>query len=121
MRVTRRLRLLHAGRLPFEGKDKPEIKRNITANNLAAFPSFLTPQCQSFVRAMLTYDAAQRPSCEQLLAHPFLAMYAAPKPHPQLANVITLNAYTPNAAGALPAAAACRELSWLTAALPRLL
>ncbi len=33
-----------AGRLPFEGKDKPEIKRNITANNLAGFPSFLTPQ-----------------------------------------------------------------------------
>lgn len=32
-----------AGRLPFEGKDKPEIKRNITANNLAAMPAFLTP------------------------------------------------------------------------------
>lgn len=40
-----------AGRLPFEGKDKPEIKKNITANNLAGFPSFLTPQASGVSQA----------------------------------------------------------------------
>lgn len=91
-----------AGRLPFEGKDKPEIKRNITANNLAALPSFLTPQCQSFIRAMLTYQPDARPSCAQLLQHPYIAMYCAPPPKPAaLPNVIALHAYSPGAAGAL--------------------
>lgn len=90
-----------AGRLPFEGKDKPEIKRNITANNLAALPSFLTPQCQSFIKAMLTYGADERPSCAQLLQHPYITMYCAPpvaKPA-VLPNVIALNAYSPGAGG----------------------
>lgn len=90
-----------AGRLPFEGKDKPEIKRNITANNLAALPSFLTPQCQSFIKAMLTYGADERPSCAQLLQHPYITMYCAqPVAKPAvLPNVIALNAYSPGTGG----------------------
>ncbi|KAL4449408.1 hypothetical protein ABPG77_007052 [Micractinium sp. CCAP 211/92] len=96
---------LVTGRLPFEGKDKPEIKRNITDNNLAQLPSFLTPQCQSFIKAMLTWDVDERPSCAQLLQHPYMAMYcpatAAPK-QAALPNVIALNAYTPGAGGRAP-------------------
>ena len=90
-----------AGRLPFEGKDKPEIKRNITANNLAPLPSFLTPQCQSFIKAMLTYSMDQRPSCAQLLQHPYITMYCTPPvPKPAaLPNVIALHAYSPGAGG----------------------
>ena len=90
----------NAGRLPFEGKDKPEIKRNITSNNLAPLPSFLTPQCQSFIKAMLTWGVDERPSCAQLLQHPYIAMYCAPPPAPKpatLPNVIALNAYSPGA------------------------
>lgn len=96
-----------AGRLPFEGKDKPEIKRNITANNLAPLPSFLTPQCQSFIKAMLTYSVDQRPSCAQLLQHPYITMYCTPPvPKPAaLPNVIALHAYSPGAGG--PGAASC--------------
>ncbi|PSC75138.1 exostosin-like glycosyltransferase [Micractinium conductrix] len=98
---------LVTGRLPFEGKDKPEIKRNITANNLAALPSFLTPQCQSFIKAMLTYGVDERPSCAQLLAHPYITMYCAPPaPKPQqgtLAHVVALHAYSPGAGGRVPA------------------
>ena len=90
-----------AGRLPFAGKDKPEIKRNITANNLAPLPSFLTPQCQSFIKAMLTYSVDQRPSCAQLLQHPYITMYCTPPvPKPAaLPNVIALHAYSPGAGG----------------------
>ena len=87
-----------AGRLPFEGKDKQEIKKNITANNLAGFPSFLTPQCQSFVRAMLTYHFSERPSCAELLRHPYITMYT-PTPKPQLPGIISLQAFTLGAAG----------------------
>ena len=104
-----------AGRLPFEGKDKPEIKRNITANNLAAMPGFLTPQCQDFIRAMLTYSPHERPSCAQLLKHPYITMHCAPPPPQQqqpkpaavaaaaatggLPNIIALHAYSPGAGG----------------------
>lgn len=97
---------LVTGRLPFEGKDKPEIKRNITSNNLAPLPSFLTPQCQSFIKAMLTWGVDERPSCAQLLQHPYIAMYCAPPPAPKpatLPNVIALNAYSPGAGGRAPA------------------
>ncbi|PRW60302.1 kinase [Chlorella sorokiniana] len=98
---------LVTGRLPFEGKDKPEIKRNITANNLAPLPSFLTPQCQSFIKAMLTYSVDQRPSCAQLLQHPYITMYCTPPvPKPAtLPNVIALHAYSPGAGGRAPAPA----------------
>lgn len=86
-----------AGRLPFEGKDKPEIKRNITANNLAAMPAFLTPQCQSFIRAMLTYSPDQRPSCAKLLQHPYIAMHCAQAPGKPAAaptRTVSLHAYS---------------------------
>lgn len=109
MHLARR-HILRSGRLPFEGKDKPEIKRNITANNLATFPSFLTPQCQAFIRAMLTYDVDQRPSCVELLRHPYIAMYMPPpKPAHTLPGVITLQAFTPGAAGG----ASGRVVCWL--------
>eukprot|EP00887_Chlorella_sp_A99_P003163 scaffold9.g3163.t1 len=84
---------LVTGRLPFEGKDKPEIKKNITANNLATFPSFLSPQCQAFIRAMLTYRPSERPSCAELLRHPYIAMYI-PLPKPQLPGIISVQAFT---------------------------
>lgn len=52
---------------------------------------------------MLTYGVDERPSCAQLLAHPYITMYCAPPaPKPQqgtLAHVVALHAYSPGAGG----------------------
>ncbi|KAI3429522.1 hypothetical protein D9Q98_005611 [Chlorella vulgaris] len=98
---------LVTGQLPFAGKDKPEIKRSITSNNLSPLPPFLSQQCQSFIHAMLTYNVQERPSCATLLQHPFIAMHCTPLPPPPpkpapLPSIVTLHAYTP---GAEPAVA----------------
>lgn len=111
---------LFSGRLPFEGKDKPEIKRNITANNLSALPNFLTPQCQSFIRAMLTYSAEERPSCAQLLQHPYITMYCPqlqPKPA-ALPNVIALHAYSPGAGECGGSSAGRQQQPWHASSVP---
>jgi serine/threonine protein kinase len=63
---------LVTGRLPFEGKDKAEIKASISAYKLVAFPSYVSTHCQSMIGAMLAYDPADRPSAEQLLRHPYI-------------------------------------------------
>lgn len=68
---------LVTGRLPFEGRDKAEIKAAISEYRLAAFPAFISPQCQAMVRAMLSKDPAKRPSAEELLTHPYMQMYCA--------------------------------------------
>lgn len=66
---------LVTGRLPFEGKDKAEIKAAITAYNLTAFPPYVSAQCQAMIRTMLAYERDQRPTALELLSHPYLQTY----------------------------------------------
>ncbi|RMZ52998.1 hypothetical protein APUTEX25_001117, partial [Auxenochlorella protothecoides] len=66
---------LVTGRLPFEGKDKLEIKTNITEYRMSGFGPHVSAQCQDLIRSMLAYDPADRPSAEELLQHSFLALY----------------------------------------------
>jgi hypothetical protein len=66
---------LVTGRLPFEGKDKGEIKRAITSYALSPFPSYVSPHCQAMIRSMLAYRPDQRPSAEELLSHPYMQLY----------------------------------------------
>lgn len=63
---------LVTGRLPFEGRNKVEIKDSIREYRLAAFPSHVSTHCQSMIRSMLAYNPGERPSAQQLLQHPFM-------------------------------------------------
>lgn len=71
---------LVTGRLPFEGRDKADIKESIACYRLAAFPLCVSPLCQGMIRGMLSYEATARPSAAELLRHPFLAAHAARAP-----------------------------------------
>lgn len=56
------------------------------------------------IRAMLTYDPAQRPSAEALLQHPYITMYGGGSIAAKAggnSNVISLRAFTPGLAGGL--------------------
>jgi serine/threonine protein kinase len=66
---------LVTGRLPFEGKDKTEIKAAISGYKLSAFPSYVGIQCQNMICSMLAYDPEDRPAAATLMAHPFLQMH----------------------------------------------
>jgi serine/threonine protein kinase len=66
---------LVTGRLPFEGKDKSEIKAAISGYKLAAFPPYVGIQCQNMICAMLAYDPEDRPAAATLMTHPFLQMH----------------------------------------------
>ena len=66
---------LVTGRLPFEGKDKAEIKAAITAYHFAAFPPYVSTQCQGIIKSMLAYDREQRPGAAELLGHQYLQTY----------------------------------------------
>jgi serine/threonine protein kinase len=65
-----------AGHLPFEGREKADIKRAITLHRMRPLPPSISPACADFVRAMLTHDAALRPSAAALLGHPYLLAHA---------------------------------------------
>ena len=66
---------LVTGKLPFEGKNKLEVKNAIREYRLTPFPSHVSTHCQSMIRAMLAYDPDSRPSAEQLLQHPFMQIH----------------------------------------------
>lgn len=89
---------LVTGRLPFEGKDKAEIKAAISGYKLASFPPFVSPQCQAMVRAMLAYDPSERPSADLLLQHPYIQMYCGQRA--QVPQVVTVEVRAGPAAGA---------------------
>ena len=79
--------LWRAGHLPFEGRDKTEIKAAITAGQMRPFSAALSPTCASFVGSMMVRDAKARPSARQLLQHPIVLGYtraAQPQPQPQV-------------------------------------
>lgn len=71
---------LVTGRLPFEGKDKAEIKAAITGYKLSPFPSYVGIQCQNMICSMLAYSPEDRPAAQTLLTHPFLQMHRAGAP-----------------------------------------
>ncbi|KAG7666755.1 hypothetical protein Ndes2437B_g08469 [Nannochloris sp. 'desiccata'] len=68
---------LVTGRLPFEGKDKAEIKAAISGYKLSAFPAYVGIQCQNIICSMLAYDSEDRPAAATLMTHPFLQMHRA--------------------------------------------
>jgi len=53
---------LVAGKLPFEGHDKHEIKQAILDNRFASFPKNLSVSCQAIIGDMLSYFPDNRPS-----------------------------------------------------------
>lgn len=67
--------LAHAGHLPFEGREKAEIKRAISLHRMRPLPPSISPACADFLRCMLTHDPSARPSAADLLLHPFLALH----------------------------------------------
>lgn len=67
-----------AGRLPFDGRDKQQVKRNITAGRMRALPLTLSAPAINFVVSMLEYHPAQRPSAAELLNHPFVLQHLSP-------------------------------------------
>ena len=85
---------LVTGRLPFEGRDKAEMKAAISDYNLAAFPSHTSSTCQSIIRSMLSYDQSQRPSAECLLQHPYILTHLVThgQSPPVMAPVVSLHA-----------------------------
>ncbi|KAK9818301.1 hypothetical protein WJX72_010298 [[Myrmecia] bisecta] len=78
---------LLTGHLPFDGRDKAEIKKNILEGKLKPLPGSLSPQCISFITNMLAQSPADRLSAEELLQHPFVQLFfIASSPVSQLAT-----------------------------------
>ena len=65
-----------AGHLPFDGRDKEEIKRAITLGRMRALPPHLSSDCVAFINAMLESDPETRPSAAQLLQHPYITRHS---------------------------------------------
>lgn len=66
---------LISGRLPFRGKDNSEVlSKVITGQYSLSFKEFRTVsyEAKDMIIAMLTYDPAQRPTAEELLAHAWI-------------------------------------------------
>lgn len=61
-----------AGHLPFDGKDKTNIKNAIAEGRIKSLPSSHSGECIEFVASMLRQNPAQRPSCQELLQHPYV-------------------------------------------------
>ena len=70
-----RIRVMCPGCLPFDGRDKAEVKRNISAGKLRPLPITLSSHATNFVMSMLEYDPARRPSAAALLQHPFIVRH----------------------------------------------
>jgi serine/threonine protein kinase len=81
---------LVTGRLPFEGKDKAEIKAAISSYKLAVFPPYVGIQCQNMICSMLAYDPEDRPAAATLMSHPFLQMHRSGNGNQQLGMTVTL-------------------------------
>lgn len=62
--------MLH-GKSPFVGKTAFRIFKNILSSK-PNFDSQIPPDAQDFILKALKIDPKKRPSCEELLQHPFL-------------------------------------------------
>ena len=71
------LSILASGHLPFDGRDKEEIKRAITLGRMRALPPHLSADCVAFISDMLESDPETRPSAAQLLRHPYIARHSS--------------------------------------------
>ena len=69
-----------AGHLPFEGADKAEVKRSISAGRLRPLPLSLSSTAIDFVVSMLEHDPNRRPSAAELLQHPWVRKHTGPVP-----------------------------------------
>jgi len=67
-----------AGRSPFEGASKDEIKAAILGFQMRPLPGFLTPGCQDFILKCLCPKAGDRPSALALLSHPWVQLHCTP-------------------------------------------
>lgn len=93
-----------AGHLPFEGRNKDEIKHAISAGIMRPFPQAMSPACISFVSAMMIRDTQQRPSAKQLLQHPIVLTYLRTLAPAQLASpapLASVSASTSDSASSL--------------------
>ena len=72
-----------AGHLPFEGKDRPDLKRNILANKIKPMPAALSQTCRDFIASMMSPHPDERPSAAVLLTHPFVTFYTGSVPATQ--------------------------------------
>lgn len=63
---------LLSGHLPYEMRDKAEMKEAILRGELRPLPSSISPAARSFLGAMLQPDVSLRATAGQLLEHPFL-------------------------------------------------
>ena len=57
---------------------------------------FIHVQCQDFIRGMLAYDPADRPSAADLLQHSFLAFYRPKGRHTAATTSFSLQAFSPS-------------------------
>lgn len=76
--MSRLALLICAGRSPFEGGNKDEIKAAILNFQMRTLPSFLTPGCQDFILKCLCPKASDRPSALALLSHPWVQLHCTP-------------------------------------------
>lgn len=67
-----------AGRSPFEGASKDEIKAAILGYRMRPLPAFLTPGCQDFILQAMCPRAEDRPGAYDLLKHPWVQLHCTP-------------------------------------------
>lgn len=78
---------LLSGHLPYEMRDKAQMKEAILRGELRPLPYFISPLARSFLGAMLQPDVQQRATAEQLLEHAFLKQPPCTSPRSVLSPV----------------------------------
>lgn len=78
------------GRPPFKGNNVEEMRKAVRGS--PRLPLHASPELASFVDAALSLDAAQRPSAESLLHHPWITRFAATEAVPVSRRVPSLQA-----------------------------
>ena len=57
------------GIMPFRGVTIREIKEKVINNKIVPYRDFVSAECQSLIKAMLTYEPERRITIEQILEH----------------------------------------------------
>jgi len=72
--------VLLAGRAPFEGENDSEVAKAILIGKFDMHERFwkdISKECKDFIKLLLSYEEADRPTAEQALTHPWLATMRA--------------------------------------------